>query len=202
MEKKLQEILKNTAALFWKFGIKSLTMTDIARENMIAKKTLYTYVSDKANLVEKVLKYRLFETKGNIKDAKKSAKNAVEEVFAIQKVLLTIIEGHNPSIDFDLRKYYPLVYHRITIEKSKELYEEMKSNIERGKKEGLFLQDIDADLIAKSRVLFQTQRVDNEVVSFKDFSNTYALKHMVLYHMRAVCTPKGMEIVNKEIKSF
>jgi AcrR family transcriptional regulator len=202
MDEKIIQILEHTQTLFQKYGIRSLTMSDIARENMVSKKTLYNYVSDKADLVEKVLHRHFFVNKVCIDDLTDGVTNAVEEVFALQRMLVQIIKEHNPSVEFDLRKYYPQIYHKLMIEKSRELYTGIKQNIVRGKKEGLYRSDIDADLVAKSRVLFQTQRVDNEVVSFKDFTNTYALKQMMLYHMRAICTEQGLKIVEREINEF
>ena len=202
MDEKLIQILEHTQTLFQKYGIRSLTMSDIARENMVSKKTLYNYVSDKADLVEQVLHRHFFVNKGCIDAVTKDAKNAVEEVFELQRMLVQIIKEHNPSVEFDLTKYYPQIFHKLMIEKSRELYKGIKHNILRGQEEKLYRADVDADLVAKSRVIFQTQRVDNEVVSFKDFTNTYALKQMMLYHMRAICTAEGLEIVEREIQDF
>ena len=42
-----QEILNKTESLFMRYGIKSVTMDDIARELGISKKTLYQYVDNK-----------------------------------------------------------------------------------------------------------------------------------------------------------
>ena len=53
---KVQEIIHQVAELFRDFGIKSLTMDDISSSLGISKKTLYKYVSDKNDLVNKVIK--------------------------------------------------------------------------------------------------------------------------------------------------
>ena len=47
MEENRKNILSKVAELFQKYGIKSVTMDDIARELSISKKTLYQYFSDK-----------------------------------------------------------------------------------------------------------------------------------------------------------
>ena len=52
---KVQEITHQVAELFRDFGIKSLTMDDISSALGISKKTLYKYVSDKNDLVNKVI---------------------------------------------------------------------------------------------------------------------------------------------------
>lgn len=202
MDEKFIQIAEHTHHLFHKYGVRSLTMSDIARENMISKKTLYNYVSDKADLIDKVFQRHFENNRDRMKQYVDQAANAIEEIFLLQTRLTKIIEEHNPSVEFDLIKYYPKVYNRLLIRNSKKLYEEIKRNITRGQDEGLYRSDVDADLIAKSRVLFQTQRVDNEVVSFKDFTNSYALKQMMMYHMRAICTMQGLRIVDEMIDEF
>ena len=50
-----RELYIKVLDLYKKYGIKSVTMDDIARELGISKKTLYNLVSDKKELVEKVI---------------------------------------------------------------------------------------------------------------------------------------------------
>ena len=56
MEKR-DEILFNVCRLFHKYGIKSVTMDDIANNIGISKKTLYTYFKDKSDLVKKSIDF-------------------------------------------------------------------------------------------------------------------------------------------------
>ena len=52
-------ILLGAEELFFKFGIKSVTMDDIAKELAISKKTIYQFFSDKNELVETLMKFKL-----------------------------------------------------------------------------------------------------------------------------------------------
>ena len=52
-EEKSCKIVGSALELFMRFGIKSLTMGDISKKLGISKKTLYTSVSDKKDLVNK-----------------------------------------------------------------------------------------------------------------------------------------------------
>jgi len=47
MNEELKQIIEKVQALYFKYGIKSVTMDDVARELGMSKKTLYQYVSDK-----------------------------------------------------------------------------------------------------------------------------------------------------------
>ena len=57
MNSEFQNILEKVSALYMKYGIKSITMDDVARELGISKKTLYQFVENKNELVEKVVDY-------------------------------------------------------------------------------------------------------------------------------------------------
>lgn len=62
MEEKLQYILEESSKLFLRYGIKSLSMDDIARQLGVSKKTLYQYFSDKKELVQSVMKFHMEQT--------------------------------------------------------------------------------------------------------------------------------------------
>ena len=59
MDLELTNILKKVKSLYQKYGIKSITMDDVSRELGISKKTLYQYVADKNDLVNKVVEDEL-----------------------------------------------------------------------------------------------------------------------------------------------
>ena len=57
MDDKMAQILNATRTLFLKYGIRSISMDDIAKELGMSKKTLYQYVENKNDLVEKLLNH-------------------------------------------------------------------------------------------------------------------------------------------------
>ena len=59
MEEKKLHIIKNVGLMYLKFGIRGVTMDDVAAEFGISKKTLYQYFSDKQDLVSQVVNYFL-----------------------------------------------------------------------------------------------------------------------------------------------
>ncbi len=52
MQDRKIEIAEKVCKMFREFGIKSVTMDDIARHLSISKKTLYEYFTDKKDLVK------------------------------------------------------------------------------------------------------------------------------------------------------
>lgn len=202
MNELLNKIIQTAADLYKKFGIKSVTMDDVARECMISKKTLYKYVNDKIDLLQHALRYEFGKHGKIFHDITEKGLNAIEEVFEIQKNLVKILKNHNPVIEYDLIKYYPVILREVSERKSEQVYKMMIKNLKKGIEEDLYYNDIDIELIAKQKVIFHVQKIENSIVSFKEFTKPYAVKQMFIYHLRAICSPKGLKILNQKIKEL
>ncbi|MCF6366681.1 MAG: TetR/AcrR family transcriptional regulator [Bacteroidales bacterium] len=202
MEDIKQKIIETATSLYKKFGIKSVTMDDVARECMISKKTLYKYVNDKIDLLTEAFRYEFGIQSKRFEAITKKKLNAVEEVLEIHKNLINMLKTHNPSVEYDMHKYYPVVDKELKEKKSFSVYQMMLKNLKKGIKEGLYYNDIDIELIAKQRVILQVQKIENSIVSFKEFTKPHAMKQMFIYHLRAICSPKGIKLLNQKIKEL
>lgn len=177
-------------------------MDEIARECMISKKTLYKYVNDKIDLIKNVIDFEYKRQRKKFYAISDKGLNAVEEVFELHKNLIVLIKSHSKAVEYDLSKYYPVLYRDVLEKRAKQVYQMMIKNLKKGIDEDLYHKDIDIELIAKQRVIFQVQRIENSIVSYKEFTHPYAMKHMFIYHLRAICSPKGLEILNEKIKEL
>ncbi len=202
MEESLKTIVETAAGLYQKFGLKSVTMDDVAHECMISKKTLYKFVDDKIDLLKHVLDYEYSKHGTGFLNIFDKGLNAVEEVFEIHKNLIKMLKTHNPAVEHDLLKYYPIIHRELVEKKSEQVFKMMVQNMKKGIKEGLYYDDIDVELIAKQRVIFQVQKIENSVVSYKEFIKPKAVKQMFIYHLRAICSPKGIKFLNEKIKEL
>ncbi len=199
---KKNEIIQKATDLYKKYGLKSVTMDDVARECMISKKTLYKYVNDKVDLITQAFRNEFeIQTKRFAAISEKKL-NAVEEVFEIRKNIIAMIKTHKPSIEYEMYKYYPVIHRELIEKKSKFIYQLKIKNLTKGIDEGLFYGDIDIDLIAKRMVILETQKIENSVVSYKEFLKPKATKEMFKYHLRAICNSKGLKVLNKKIKEL
>ena len=104
MERELNNILDRVIILYRKYGIKSITMDDVARELGISKKTLYQYVDDKNELVNKAVMHDIDRHFYNINCIKNKNLNAIDELLEINRYLTVMLKDYNPSWDYDLKK--------------------------------------------------------------------------------------------------
>ena len=100
-------ILTAVAALFLKYGIRSVSMDDIAHHKGISKKTLYQYFEDKNDLVKQVTTMLLEERMKEYLEATDCSSNAIEELFSIAKLMRKHFRELNPALMYDLQKYHP-----------------------------------------------------------------------------------------------
>ena len=121
MNLELNNLLEKVSSLYNRYGIRSITMDDVSRELGISKKTLYKFVSDKSDLVEKVMLFELSYKRPNPGDLKK--RNAIEDLFWVNKMINQTIKDTNPSKEFDLQKYYPAINKNIHETKKQKIME-------------------------------------------------------------------------------
>lgn len=202
MENKFECILQKAMQLFQKFGIKSITMDDVAQENSMSKKTLYQFISNKTDLVKSVIDFEFSKRRAQFTELKERKLNAIEENIELMKLITKMLKEHNPGVEFDLLKYYSDLYKEASKNRMKNTYNMVFENIKNGKQQGLYRQEINEDLIAKLHVISDFSRVDNEIVSFKDFTSEAAVKEMFTYHLHAMCNEEGLKILKNKLEEL
>ncbi|MEI8060349.1 MAG: TetR/AcrR family transcriptional regulator, partial [Ferruginibacter sp.] len=83
---------------------------------------------------------------------KQLAKDAIHEIFLAIEMMQEMFQNMNPSILFELEKYYPKSFERFKQHKYTFLYQVLKENLERGIAEELYRNDIDIDIMIKLRL--------------------------------------------------
>ena len=104
---KLKKLLDDSLNVFMKYGIRSVTMDDMARHLGISKKTLYKHVKDKNDLVIQCMKQHQADEKCAMEACIGNELNAIEEMFEISQVIVDQLQNIHPSVMYDLEKYYP-----------------------------------------------------------------------------------------------
>ncbi len=136
MTNKRDQIIEQTSKLFHQFGTKSVSMDDIARELGMSKKTLYQSVKDKNELVESVVNYNLKLYETFLTAFHNPDLNALEQFFTFSENVQEHFPKYNPSMLYDLRKYYPTLLNKINNKKQQMVFEANVANLDKGIKEG------------------------------------------------------------------
>lgn len=183
-----------------KYGIKSVTMDDVARELGISKKTLYQYVSDKNELVKKVVEMEMGCRKELFINLDNQKYNAIEEVFEVHKMVQQMLKDYNPSTEYDLRKYYPELYATLTKVRRENVYKNVLENLKKGKKEGIYRNDFNEELIAKVQLSRVEATFDDQIFSQEELLSPEIFYEIFIYHIRGIASEKGLKILENHIK--
>ena len=202
MNKELENILEKVAELYNKYGIKSVTMDDVARELGMSKKTLYQYVENKNELVEKVLYYIVKQNDCSFKELADKNLNAVEEILEISIHIMKTIKEYNPSTEYDLKKYYPELHKKLNEIRKEKMYESIIKNIITGKNEGLYRNDLDEEIIAKMHTSRFLNLTNDQVINPEEILKPRYIYEMFIYHIRGMANNKGIEMLEKTLNKI
>ncbi len=192
----LEKIIDGCDKLFRKFGIKSLSMDDIARELGMSKKTIYLYVSDKNDLVQKTFTKILAVNKARCTCIKNEKHSPVDEILLISRDISQQMISTNPSVFFDLRKYHSEAWQLFENYSNQFIITQIKENLIDGIKKGDYRKDINVDIISQLYISLLQTISNPELFSNIDYNFSHVYSDMVKYHLYGICTDKGRKHIN------
>jgi len=200
MNSELENILEKVATLYMKYGVKSITMDDVARELGISKKTLYQYVENKNELVEKVVDYVIKLKECSFLNIAKKEMNAVEKLLEVNMHIIKEMKDYNPATEYDLKKYYPESYAKMHSIRKERMYQSILENIKKGKEEGLYRKELKEEIIARLQVSRFINMHEDDLFIKKDLERSEYIHELFIYHIRGIANEKGLEVLEKTLK--
>ncbi len=147
-----ERILARAEELFMQYGIRSVSMDDIANHLGMSKKTLYQYFADKDELVEAVVDGHINGIQEDCLLCRRDATDAIHEIFITMERIMEEFSNMNPMLLYDLEKFHFRAYQRFREHKDKFLLQVIRENIEWGIKDELYRPDVNVDLMSKFRI--------------------------------------------------
>ncbi len=192
-----EKILFAAYELFFRYGIKSVTMDDIAKHLSISKKTIYLSFQDKDEVVHTLMEQVLLKDQADFITIAKNTSNVVEEVFVMMKKMNGILNTINPNIFYDLKKYHPKtwsLFHKFRMEF---VVNCVVVSLEKGKKDGLVRLDINSNILAKLRGEEIEMGFNPAVFPIDKFKILDVQIAFVEHFLYGICTLKGHKLINK-----
>ena len=200
----LDNIISKSAELFLRYGVKSLTMDEIAKQLGMSKKTIYLYVANKSDLIQKVMQAHLDRETAFIKEVQKTSQNALEENLRMITFMSGELQEFKSVTFFELQKYYPESYALFNEHREKVALKHILNNLKAGIKEGLYRKDIDAEIVSRIFVSALDILIDQQRFPTKKYNFFVLYKEFVNYHLGGILTPKGVTYLeqSKLLKSL
>ena len=200
MESKAK-ILQGAAGLFLRYGVKSVTMDDIARELGISKKTLYQHVENKADLIEQTVQVYIEDEKKMIALIHKKADDAIHEMVILSRHIIQMFREMPSGLTYDLQKYHRKCWDLMESYNQSHIYGVIKDNIERGVEQGVYRNDLNPDIIAKLYVGKTSIIVDEDLFPLRNYNKEKLFEEYINYHLHGIASPKGLKLLEKHTKT-
>lgn len=195
-QKETAEMLQQVSLLFLKYGLKNVTMDDIARELGISKKTLYIHFPDKNTLIERCAAQYVDNLDERINCIFNEDVNAIEQSYNVFVTILGYINNVQPVVFFDLQKYYPKLWKIYSDIKANVMPTILKNNLQKGKSEGLFRPDLDEDVIVTLYTKITDMIFQDNTFSHINFKTMY--QEFFKYHTYGIATEKGRKFLESK----
>jgi len=198
----LLNILQRALQVFKRYGVKTVTMDDIARELGISKKTLYRYVSDKNDLLLRTASLSCSEEEDVMGKIREESNDAIDEMLRTSRFVSEVVAQINPVIVYDLQRYYPEVWQTMDKHRIGFVGETIKTNIERGKAEGVYRSDFNTEIVVKLYLAQTYAMTDVQLFPFPKFEVANIYNASMNYHIHAICSPKGIALYQQYMQDF
>lgn len=192
-----ERILSSARDLFQRYGIRSITMDDIAHHLGISKKTIYQHFSDKDDIVTLSMKYYIGAERDALAEQKKVSRDPLELLIRIHHYLQKNLTHSTSALLFDLQKYHAKAWDLMNDFKYGFVSDFVRSNLEAGIEQGYFRDDLNVDIVTKIR-LEEIMLAHNDTVFPRDQFDAVEVSSSILDHfVFAITTDRGKKLYKK-----
>ena len=192
MDERGLELRDRCSKLFGRFGIKALSMDDLAGHLACSKKTLYKHFSDKRDLVSKALHSHLDGLEAQMADLMQGEGNAIDLALQEMENKHKMLSAINSTVLFDLKKYYPKVF-EATHERRKNMIRRVVThNVMRGMDQGMYRDDLNVEAVADLHLALVEDMVRQAENGTLARPLAEHFKALFTYHIRGIASAEGV----------
>jgi len=194
-----EDLIEKCTVIFTSYGVK-ISTDEISRMLGVSKRTLYEFFDSKENLIYECVNCTI-ERIRMLVDAHclENNNNVIEKLFPMSNPKLQKMLVEENRFLKDVRRLYADI-HRQTIEQHIESFKiRIVGIIKEGMEEGVFLSDINPEIIID--VIFTIQgALTDKLEFFEKYSPAELFRNTVLCYLRGISTPKGIELIEQMLK--
>lgn len=192
-----ERILTKAADLFMRYGIRSITMDEIASQLGISKKTIYQFFTDKDDMVSAVIDLEIKRNENECMQFKNNAADAVQEIFLAVEDLDEMLKYMNPLLLYDLEKHHPRAFIKLKEYKYQFLYQAILDNLRRGINEGGYRTDFQLDIVAKNRIESSFLIFNPDLFPHTRYKMSEVNFELAMVFLHGITTAKGKKLIEK-----
>lgn len=189
-----ERILQCAKDLFRRFGVRSVSMDDIAHHLGISKKTIYQYFSDKDDIIRQAMQKATGEEKEMLLKIREESVNAIEVMIRVHEHVRTIFSEAAAAQVYELQKYHATAWEIVNDFKHGFLSDFIKQDLQAGIADGCFRADINVDIIARIRLEEVTMAASDQIFPRNKFNHREVSDTVLEHFILGIATEKGREL--------
>jgi len=197
-----KRIAETGFALFRQYGVRAITLDEIALQLGISKKTIYEHFTGKDELVTEVLRQRIHHIQQLFGDLTAQSKDAIEANLLMIQFLDGLFRNMNPVVVVDLQKYHPEAFQIYQDHMYGFVIDAMRRNLARGISEGLYREDIDQEIMARLRVESSNMCFKPGIFPKDHFEMSRVQRQLLEHFLFGIATEKGYRMIMEYRKNL
>ena len=195
-------IIENAMRMFVTHGVKAVRMDDIARELSVSKRTLYELFGDKEELLYQSVKLYSEQLRIKREHMVESAENELEMMIICLRDMINVAPVSS-RMRRNISRFYPGVYRRLESEFTSMMRDNISKWVKVCVQKGYFTTTAECDLIIN--ILYGSSQglVTSELFESREPTEVISmLSYTLVVFIRGLCTPKGVEIIDKSFSKY
>jgi AcrR family transcriptional regulator len=188
-------IIQEASILFFSKGIKSMTMSDIANEMGISKRTLYEVFRDKEELLDKCVTTHLEKADTEMTAISTNSEDVIDTLMRIYAKHLREVQNVSKTVIHDLKKYHRTIYEKIECQQKDGLGFFIPI-FKKGIEQGLIRKDVNIEIMLWLLKSQFKALMDDEFIPTDKYSTDEFIRVIILSFIRGMATPLGNEKVD------
>ena len=195
------ELRARCTQLFGRFGIKALSMDDLAGHLACSKKTLYKYFKDKRDLVSQALHSHIDGLEAQMAELLTGEGNAIDLALAEMEQKHKMLSAVSSTVLFDLKKYYPKVFEATHARRRDMIRRVVVHNVTRGMAQGMYRSDLNVEAVADLHLALVEDMVRQAENGTLKRPLAEHFKELFTYHIRGIASPQGLDHLESKLST-
>ena len=191
-----ERIIMQASALFFRNGLRAVTMNEVAEDLGISKRTLYEHFTNKEELLVACIQWQHQDNLQKRAELKEESVNPVDFIHRHFRYTVMYIKEVHPNLANEMKKLHPAIWNEQVVPLEKERDEFTMKLVKEGVEQGYFLEETDPEIATKLLYAHVDMMMDTTVFPPERFSRADLFRYIITGFLRSMATQKGLKEID------